>query len=275
MNLSLDQIPSVDTIHLGDRGQEGIHIINVVDEVTRFQDLGAVTEHFPAPSLRPSPPPSAPALPILRQCQERHRTCQEAVLSWAAESRDEPGKLLLAPHPPRGLKTPTEKNHAGAAVQGGVPDASRSVPAGQLALHVARHHAQPAGDRSSRNHGVRPVVVERLTFPPSGFHDVSARLGVGECPVKNPIFEEVVQDAFEPPGKLIPASARIQPADAIEDLPNCDRGEADPLSRDPVQELGHRGFRARPHHFRDNIRVGQPPDARVQVSTSSEKRSGR
>ena len=33
-----------------------------------------------------------------------------AVLNWAAKSRDERGKLLLASNPLRGLKTPTEKN---------------------------------------------------------------------------------------------------------------------------------------------------------------------
>ncbi len=33
-----------------------------------------------------------------------------AVLNWAAKSRDERGKLLLASNPLRGLRTPTEKN---------------------------------------------------------------------------------------------------------------------------------------------------------------------
>ena len=45
----------VDTVHLGDhRGQKGIHLINVVDEVTQFQHLGAVpriTQHFLVPRL--------------------------------------------------------------------------------------------------------------------------------------------------------------------------------------------------------------------------------
>ena len=45
----------VDTVHLGDReGEKGIYIINVVDEVTQFQHLGAVpniTEHFLIPLL--------------------------------------------------------------------------------------------------------------------------------------------------------------------------------------------------------------------------------
>ena len=45
----------VDTVHQGDRGREkGIYIINVVDEVTQFQHLGAVprvTEHFLLPQL--------------------------------------------------------------------------------------------------------------------------------------------------------------------------------------------------------------------------------
>ena len=40
----------VDTVHLGDRGgKKGIHLVNVVDEVTQFQHLGAVpriTQHF-------------------------------------------------------------------------------------------------------------------------------------------------------------------------------------------------------------------------------------
>ena len=45
----------VDTVHQGDRGREkGVYIINVVDEVTQFQHLGAVrrvTEHFLLPQL--------------------------------------------------------------------------------------------------------------------------------------------------------------------------------------------------------------------------------
>ena len=45
----------VDTVHLGDReGRKGIYVINVVDEVTRFQHLGAVpniTEYFLIPLL--------------------------------------------------------------------------------------------------------------------------------------------------------------------------------------------------------------------------------
>ena len=45
----------VDTVHLGDRERrKGIHLINVVDEVTQFQHLGAVpriTHHFLVPRL--------------------------------------------------------------------------------------------------------------------------------------------------------------------------------------------------------------------------------
>ena len=46
----------VDTVHLGDReGEKGIYIINVVDEVTQFQHLGAVphiTQYFLIPVLK-------------------------------------------------------------------------------------------------------------------------------------------------------------------------------------------------------------------------------
>ena len=46
----------VDTVHLGDhRGKKGIYIINVVDEVTQFQHLGAVpriTRHFMVSMLK-------------------------------------------------------------------------------------------------------------------------------------------------------------------------------------------------------------------------------
>ncbi len=45
----------VDTVHLGDRGgKKGVYIINVVDEVTQFQHLGAaprITQHFLVPVL--------------------------------------------------------------------------------------------------------------------------------------------------------------------------------------------------------------------------------
>ena len=45
----------VDTVHLDDRGgTKGIYILNVVDEVTQFQHLGAVpriTQHFLVPVL--------------------------------------------------------------------------------------------------------------------------------------------------------------------------------------------------------------------------------
>ena len=45
----------VDTVHLGDQGaKKGIYLINVVDEVTQFQHLGAVpriTQHFLVPRL--------------------------------------------------------------------------------------------------------------------------------------------------------------------------------------------------------------------------------
>ena len=85
------------------------------------------------------------------------------------------------------------------------------------------------------------MVVERLTLPPSGFRDVSARLGLGECPSKGPGFEEVVQDAFESLGRLVPSSAWVRAADAADDPPNRDRGKVDSLGRDPVQELGQTG----------------------------------
>ena len=49
----------VDTVHLGDlRGKKGIYLINVVDEVTQFQHLGAVpriTRHFMVLMLNPDP----------------------------------------------------------------------------------------------------------------------------------------------------------------------------------------------------------------------------
>lgn len=70
-------------------------------------------------------------------------------------------------------------------------------------------------------------------------------------------------------------SAAARAATVVEDLPNRDRGKADSLGGDQVRQLGHTGFRARLHHLRDDIRVEQPVDARVQVSASSEKRSGR
>ena len=45
----------VDTVHLGDRGsKKGIYIVNIVDEVTQFQHLGAlrrITQHFMVPVL--------------------------------------------------------------------------------------------------------------------------------------------------------------------------------------------------------------------------------
>ncbi len=46
----------VDTVHLGDRsGKKGIYLVNIVDEVTQFQHLGAVpriTQHFMVPVLK-------------------------------------------------------------------------------------------------------------------------------------------------------------------------------------------------------------------------------
>ena len=62
----------VDTVHLGDReGKKGIYVINVVDEVTQFQHLGAVPRESPStisspssmPSSPPSPSPSRPSTP--------------------------------------------------------------------------------------------------------------------------------------------------------------------------------------------------------------------
>ena len=80
-----------------------------------------------------------------------------AVLNWAAKSRDERGKLLLASNPLRGLKTPYGKEpQPGRTLRGGIPNASRSVPRGRLAL-PRRLGTRARDGTPNRGHPSTPV----------------------------------------------------------------------------------------------------------------------
>ena len=62
-------------------------------------------------------------------------------------------------------------------------------------------------------------------------------------------LEKLVEKALKPLGKVVPAPSRVESADAIEDFPDGDGGETNPIPGDPVEKLGDPWFRLRPHHL--------------------------
>lgn len=73
--------------------------------------------------------------------------------------------------------------------------------------------------------------------------------------VEDAVFEKVIQESLKPLGKVLPALSRIQPADAVQDFPDGDHGQANPLGGNSIEKPGNARLWARPHHFGDNVRV--------------------
>ena len=75
-------------------------------------------------------------------------------------------------------------------------------------------------------------------------------------------------------GKVLPAPARGETADAVEDFPDGDGGEANALAFDGIQESGDPRLRARPHHLGDDVRIDQPGKLGSHAPSSSANDSG-
>ncbi len=99
------------------------------------------------------------------------------------------------------------------------------------------------------------MIVERLTASALFFHDPGTRLGIGHGPVEDAVLEQLVEKIVEPIGETVPTPAGSETSDAVEDLPNGDGREADALGGDGIEKGGNAGFRSRPHHFGDDVRV--------------------
>ena len=76
-------------------------------------------------------------------------------------------------------------------------------------VHILRDDGKPTGGRGAREHGVRQMVVWGLTLPSLGFHDESAGPRVGQGPIQDSVFEEVVQDALESLSEIVSAPSGI------------------------------------------------------------------
>ena len=60
----------------------------------------------------------------------------------------------------------------------------------------------------SGQHSVRQVIIERFTPPAFLFHYPGTHARVGDSPIEEPPFKEVLKNAFEPFGKIRAAADR-------------------------------------------------------------------
>ena len=102
----------------------------------------------------------------------------------------------------------------------------------------------------------------------------NSRPGVVQGPVDDPVLEQFVEEIVESGGKVLPAPARGQTTDAVEDFPDGDGGEADAISFDGIQECGDSRLWAGPHHLRDDVRIDQPGKLGSHPPSSSANDSG-
>ena len=66
------------------------------------------------------------------------------------------------------------------------------------------------------------MVVQRFTPPAPDFHDAGALESIPGRPIEDPVFEEVVQDASEPPFQFVAPRQIVESADAVVDFPDRD-----------------------------------------------------
>ena len=102
------------------------------------------------------------------------------------------------------------------------------------------------------------MIVERLSAATLVFHDPRARPGIGNGPVDDPVLEQLIEKILEPFGKTVPATAGGETADAVENLPDGDRGKAEALAFYRIEKGGDTWLRPRPHHLGYDVGVGQP-----------------
>ena len=140
---------------------------------------------------------------------------------------------------------------------------------------VSGDDGKPAIGGRSGEHGVREMAVERFAPSTFFFHDARACLCVGGGPGEHTVFKEFVQQVPDSLGKTRPVLSGIEQPDAVEHLPDGDGRKAESFSRDGVEKPRDARLRARPHHFRDDVRIEEPGEGRVHPPRSSVNLTGR
>ena len=66
------------------------------------------------------------------------------------------------------------------------------------------------------------MIVKRLSTSALIFHDPGTRPSIRQGPVDDPVLEQLIKKIVEPIGEAVPALARSETADTVEDFPNGD-----------------------------------------------------
>ena len=74
---------------------------------------------------------------------------------------------------------------------------------------VSRDNGKISTNGHSGQHSVRQVIIERFTPPAFLFHYPGTHARVGDSPIEEPPFKEVLKNAFEPFGKIRAAATGV------------------------------------------------------------------
>ena len=93
------------------------------------------------------------------------------------------------------------------------------------------------------------MVLKRFAPTPLRFHNSSAISSVGQGPVENPLLKEVVEQVLKSIGEGFTSPSGIEKANAVEDFPDSNGCETNPLVGDLIQKRSHTRIWMRTHHF--------------------------
>ena len=121
----------------------------------------------------------------------------------------------------------------------------------ELAL-VPRDDGKASTNDHSGEHGIGEVVLERFLCPTFFvlFYQFGTGARVVHRSIKSALLEQLVENPLKPSGKVAVSFSRIEASHAVEDFPNGNQGDADPVFVDPVEESSNPRL-GDPHHFRD------------------------
>ena len=93
------------------------------------------------------------------------------------------------------------------------------------------------------------MVLKRLAPTPLSFHNAGALSRVVQGPIEYTILKEVIEQVLESIGEGVTSPSGIEKANAVEDFPDRNGCETNPLVGDPIQKRSDPRFRMRAHHF--------------------------
>ena len=143
-----------------------------------------------------------------------------------------------------------------------------------LVTTVSSRQAAVAAGRRRGEYRVRQVIVERLAPATFLLRDSGTHLGVHQGPIDDSILKQFVEKVSEPFGKVVAAPTGSETADPVQNFPDSDGGETDPLFGNRIEKGGDAWFRPRPHHLRDDVGVKEPGQPLGHALSSSANETG-